>query len=141
MKADLLTAILTGVYGSAYTLSDHFYNGYRKSISDINWGSVVHNLLLSAIQAMKLYELNHRYQDYNSWNNMYSENPDQWRSDRYSELEAIFGTEKYNVFKSIYYNGQDPIDYYNRNKNTDKRNRHMDRKVKEYRIRNGNRFH
>jgi len=70
MKADLLTAILTGAYGSAYTQSDHFYNGYRKSITDINWDSVVQDLLLSATQAMRLYELNERYRDYNSWNAM-----------------------------------------------------------------------
>lgn len=115
MKVDLLTAILIGAYGSAYIQSDHFYNGYRKSITDINWDSVVQDLLLSVTQTMKLYELNERYQDYNAWNAVYANNPDQWSLDRYREMENIFGKEKYKVFKDIYYNGDNPITYYSRN--------------------------
>lgn len=115
MKADLLTAILTGAYGSAYTQSDHFYNGYRKSITDINWDSVVQDLLLSATQGMRLYELNERYRDYNSWNAVYANNPDQWSSDRYGEMETILGKEKYEVFKSLYYKGENPMVCYRRN--------------------------
>ncbi len=121
MKADLLTAVLTGAYGHAYIQADHFYNGYRKSITDVNWDSVIQVLLLSATQALKLYELNELYHDYNSWISVYGDNPDQWRYDRFSEMETILGKEKYKVFKEMYCNGENPAIYFSQNNTSDLR--------------------
>ncbi len=97
-----------------------YYDAYRSSINDVNWQNVVSELLLSTTQQNQLFALNNRYSDYNSWNNYYGKNPDRWRTDCYTEVERILGVGNYAKFKNKYYKGQNPVAYYNRNKNNDK---------------------
>ncbi len=124
--------MLVGTFGLSYAQTD-YYNDYRRSISDVNWQSVISDLVLSTTQANQIYALNDRYRDYDSWNSIYVNNPDRWRNDRYVELERILGRDKYAKFKNRYYKGQNPVAVYNRNKNNDKRYKHMDKKAKAYR--------
>jgi len=129
MKKLILTAVFLGTFGLSYAQSD-YYNDYRRSVTDVNWQSVISDLVLSNTQANQVYALNDRYRDYNSWNSVYVSNPDRWRNDRYMELERIMGKDKYAKFKNKYYKGQNPVAVYNRSKNNDKRYKHMNKKVK-----------
>lgn len=129
MKKLILTAVFLGAFGLGYAQSD-YYNDYRRSVTDVNWQSVISDLVLSNTQANQVYALNDRYRDYNSWNSVYVGNPDRWRNDRYMELERIMGKDKYAKFKNKYYKGQNPVAVYNRSKNNDKRYKHMNKKVK-----------
>jgi len=129
MKKLILTAVFLGTFGLSYAQSD-YYNDYRRSVTDVNWQSVISDLVLSNTQANQVYALNDRYRDYNSWNSVYVGNPDRWRNDRYMELERIMGSDKYAKFKNKYYKGQNPVAVYNRSKNNDKRYKHMNKKVK-----------
>lgn len=131
MKKLLLTAVFMGTFGLNYAQSDN-YNDYRRSVTDVNWQSVISDLVLSTTQADQVYALNDRYRDYDSWNRVYVNNPDRWRNDRYVELERIMGKDKYAKFKNKYYKGQNPVAVYNRNKNNDKRYKHMNKKAKAY---------
>lgn len=97
-----------------------YYEAYRSSINDVNWQTVIADLLLSNTQKDQLFSLNNRYSDYDSWNRYYGTNPDRWRTDRYSEIEKILGADNYVKFKNKYYKGQNPVAYYNRNKNNEK---------------------
>ena len=123
--------MLVGTFGLTYAQSD-YYNDYRRSITDINWASVITDLVLSQTQANQIYVLNDRYHDYNSWNRVYVNNPDRWREDRYIELERILGPDKYLKFKNKYYKGQNPVAVYNRNKNNNKKYKHGNKKVYMY---------
>ena len=116
----LLTALAIGAFTFGYTQSA-YYNDYRSSISGINWQTVAAELLLTPQQKQQLFALNNQYDDYNSWNRVYGNNPDQWRYDRYGQLERILGKDKYTKFKNRYYKGQNPVAVYNRNKNNHKR--------------------
>lgn len=131
MKKLLLTALFLGAFGLGYAQSD-YYNDYRRSVTDVNWQSVISDLVLSNTQADQVYALNDRYRDYDSWNSVYVNNPDRWRNDRYTELERIMGRDKYAKFKNKYYKGQNPVAVYNRNKNNDKRYKHMNKKAKAH---------
>lgn len=140
MKKLIITMMLVGTFGLSYAQTD-YYNDYRRSISDVNWQSVISDLVLSTTQENQIYALNDRYRDYDSWNSVYVNNPDRWRNDRYVELERILGRDKYAKFKNRYYKGQNPVAVYNRNKNNDKRYKHMDKKAKVYRHKNGKGHH
>lgn len=89
--------MLVGTFGLSYAQAD-YYSDYRRSISDVNWQSVISDLVLSTTQANQIYALNDRYRDYDSWNSVYVNNPDRWRNDRYVELERILGRDKYAKF-------------------------------------------
>lgn len=112
----LITILSLGLFSTAFAQST-YYNDYRKSITDLNWETVAANLLLTNQQKADLFALNNQYSDYNSWNIVYANNPDQWRTDRYTSIQKIMGTEKYTQFKNKYYKGQNPVAVYNRNKN------------------------
>ncbi|MFY1045713.1 hypothetical protein [Chryseobacterium sp. GP-SGM7] len=140
MKKILITALFIGTFSLGYAQSA-YYDDYRRSVTDVNWQTVVSDLLLSATQANQLNSLNDKYTDYDGWNRVYANNPDRWSTDRYGELERIMGREKYAKFKSKYYKGQNPVAVYNRNKNNDKRYKHMDKKVKVHKAKHGNRHH
>lgn len=140
MKKLIITIMLVGTFGLSYAQTD-YYNDYRRSISDVNWQSVISDLVLSTTQANQIYALNDRYRDYDSWNSVYVNNPGRWRNDRYVELERILGRDKYAKFKNRYYKGQNPVAVYNRNKNNDKRYKHMDKKAKVYRHKHGKGHH
>lgn len=130
MKKILIVALLIGTFGFSYAQSD-YYNDYKKSVTDVNWQTVVADLLLSSTQTNELSALNNRYADYNSWNTVYSKTPDRWSTDRYTEMERILGKEKYAKFKTKYYNGKNPVALYNSNKNKDKQAKKMDKKAKK----------
>jgi len=117
----LITILSLGFFAFGYSQSD-YYNDYQRSITDFNWQTVAANLLLSSQQKADLFSLNNQYPDYNSWNRAYANNPDRWRTDRYSSIERIMGKEKYAKFKNKYYKGQNPVAVYNRNKNNHKKN-------------------
>ncbi|WP_374460263.1 hypothetical protein [Chryseobacterium taeanense] len=136
----LITIMLIGTFSLSYAQSN-YYNDYRRSITDVNWQNVISELVLSATQANQIYALNDRYRDYNSWNRVYVNHPDRWRNDRYVELERILGRDKYIKFKNRYYKGQNPVAVYNRNKNNDKRYKHMGKKAKDYNYKHGNGHH
>ncbi|PJJ67216.1 hypothetical protein [Chryseobacterium geocarposphaerae] len=140
MKKLLLTAMLVGTFGLTYAQSD-YYNDYRRSITDINWASVITDLVLSQTQANQIYVLNDRYHDYNSWNRVYVNNPDRWREDRYFELERILGPDKYLKFKNKYYKGQNPVAVYNRNKNNNKKYKQGNKKVYIYKEKGNGHHH
>ena len=123
MKKLVFTVMLLG--GFTFGYSQAGFNDYRRSISDIDWQGLISSLALNDSQANQIYSLNNRYSDYDSWNRVYGNNPDRWRTDRYGELERIMGREKYAKFKNRYYKGQNPVAVYNRNKNNDKRYKHM----------------
>ncbi|WP_294299983.1 hypothetical protein [uncultured Chryseobacterium sp.] len=128
MKKLIIAVMLIGTFGLSNAQTD-YYNDYQRSISDVNWQSVISDLVLSSTQANQIYALNDRYRDYNNWDRAYNNNPDRWRTDRYGELERIMGREKYTKFKNKYYKGQNPVAVYNRNKNNDKHYKHMDKKM------------
>ncbi|UHO39804.1 hypothetical protein H5J24_07050 [Chryseobacterium capnotolerans] len=130
MKKLLLTAFLIGTFSLSYAQSD-YYNDYRRSISDVNWQTVVADLLLSTTQANQIYALNDRYRNYDSWNRVYVVEPGRWRDDRYSELERILGREKYIVFKKRYYRGQNPVFIYERKNDYKKYRKERDKYYKE----------
>ncbi|MET3037611.1 hypothetical protein ABXT08_16035 [Chryseobacterium sp. NRRL B-14859] len=133
MKKLLLTVFFTGIFSLSYAQSD-YYNDYRRSITDINWQTVVADLLLSTTQANQINALNDRYRDYNTWNRVYVVDPGRWREDRYSELERILGREKYIAFKKRYYKGQNPVIVYGRSKNDYKKyHKQQDKHYKEQR--------
>jgi len=131
MKKIFITALLLGTFSLGYAQSD-YYNDYRRSVTDVNWQSVVSDLLLSNTQANQINALNSRYNDYDGWKRVYSGNPDRWSTDRYSELERIMGRDKYTKFKTKYYKGKNPVAVYNSNKNNDMRYKHMNKKAKVY---------
>ena len=116
----LITFLSLGFFTFGYSQSD-YYNDYQNSINSINWTDVVTSLLLSPSQQNQLMALNNQYPDYNSWNRVYGNNPDRWRTDRYNSIAQIMGNEKYVQFKNKYYKGQNPVAVYNRNKNNYKK--------------------
>lgn len=136
MKKIILSALFIGTFSLGYAQSD-YYNDYRRSVTDVNWQTVVADLLLSTTQANQINSLNNRYDDYNGWNRVYANNPDRWSTDRYSELERIMGRDKYLKFKTKFYKGKNPVAVYNSNKNNDKRYKHMYKKSKMYKSNNG----
>ncbi|MDQ0478046.1 MULTISPECIES: hypothetical protein [Chryseobacterium] len=122
----LITVLSLGAFALGYSQSAS-YSDYQRSITDVNWETVAANLLLSPQQKSDLFSLNNQYTDYNSWNNKYGNNPDQWTTDRYSSIQRIMGQDKYVKFKNKYYKGQNPVAVYNRNKNN-----HKKAQVKKY---------
>ena len=119
MKKILSIALLIGTFTFGFSQSD-YYNDYRRSISDVNWTTIIADLVLTPSQKDQLFALNNRYPDYDTWNRTYRDNPDRWRDDRYYSMERILGPAKYKKFKNNYYKGQNPVAVYNRNKNNDK---------------------
>ena len=57
--------MLVGTFGLSYAQTD-YYSDYRRSISDVNWQSVISDLVLLTTQANQIYALNDRYRDYDS---------------------------------------------------------------------------
>lgn len=112
----LFAALFMGAFTLGFSQSD-YYNDYRRSVTGINWQTVAADLMLTQAQKDQLFALNSKYDDYNTWNSVYGNNPERWRSDRYGEMERSMGAEKYTKFKNKYYKGQNPVAVYNRNKN------------------------
>ena len=139
MKKLFLTAILLGSFTFGYSQSA-YYNDYRSSVTSMNWETVAANLLLSPTQKQQLFALNNQYPTYDSWNSNYRDQPERWSTDRYSSIQRIMGNDKYLKFKNKYYKGQNPVAVYNKNKNSNKRYKHIQNKAKKsnrnYKVKN-----
>lgn len=120
MKKIFSTLMVIGFFSFGFSQSA-YYNDYRRSITDINWQTIVADLLLTPQQKDQLFALNNRYPTYDNWVVVYKDHPDRWRADRYYEIERILGPEKYGKFKTKYYKGRNPIAIYNSNKHNYKK--------------------
>jgi hypothetical protein len=125
MKKLIALFIFIGTFTFASAQSN-YYNDYQSSITNVNWQTLATELLLNSQQTNQLVNLNNRYPDYNSWNNHYRNNPNAWKTERYSEIQRILGPVKYRKFKNKYYRGQNPVAVYNRNKHYYKNKDHGD---------------
>ncbi|WP_294294508.1 hypothetical protein [uncultured Chryseobacterium sp.] len=64
MKKLIIAVMLIGTFGLSNAQTD-YYSDYQRSITDLNWQSVISDLVLSSTQANQIYALNDRYRDYN----------------------------------------------------------------------------
>lgn len=119
MKKIMALAMFVGFFGFGFS-QNYYYDDYRRSINDVNWQTIVADLLLTPQQKDQLFALNNRYPSYDNFIVVYRDNPDRWRNDRYYEIERILGPVKYKKFKNRYYKGQNPVAYYNRDKHAEK---------------------
>lgn len=102
-------------YPSDYYTNDlyqGYYNDYQRSIVDINWNRFFHQYRLSPWQIQEIMMLNDRYASYSSWNSYYQFNPDRWYYDRFYALQNILGSQIFVIFQNNYYNGYNPVVYY-----------------------------
>lgn len=102
-------------YPSDYYTQDFYqssYNDYRQSIYDINWNRFFRSNRLAPWQVEQIIMLNNSYPSYSVWNSYYRYNPDRWYYDRFYALERILGPRVFVVFQNNYYNGYNPIIYY-----------------------------
>lgn len=102
-------------YPSDYYTTDFYrssYNDYRRSVVDVNWNQFFSQYRLSPWQIQQIMMLNDRYVSYSSWNSDYRFNPDRWYYDRFYALQNILGPQVFMVFQNNYYNGYNPIVYY-----------------------------
>ena len=102
-------------YPSDYYTNDlyqGYYNDYRRSIVDVNWNRFFSQYRLAPWQIQQIMMLNDSYASYASWNSYYRFNPDRWYYDRFYALERILGPQVFMVFQNNYYNGYNPIVYY-----------------------------
>lgn len=130
MKKLFLTALFLSAFTFGYSQSA-YYNDYRSSVTSFNWEIIAANLLLSPTQKQQLFALNNQYPTYDSWNRKYNDQPERWSTDRYSSIQRIMGNDKYLKFKNKYYKGQNPVALYNKNKNNEKRYKHIQNKAKK----------
>ncbi|MFC6269351.1 hypothetical protein [Frigoriflavimonas asaccharolytica] len=99
-----------------------FYNDYRQSLQMINWSRFFREYNLSRRQISLILDLNNQFNSYNVWNSYYRTNPQRWYYDRYFAMERILGPSVYVVFQNRYYDGFNPVIYYNNRRNTFYRN-------------------
>lgn len=89
-----------------------YYNDYRRSIVDINWNRFFSQYRLSPWQIQEIMMLNNQFASYQMWNDYYRFNPDRWYYDRFYALQNIMGPQVFVVFQNNYYNGYNPVIYY-----------------------------
>lgn len=102
-------------YPSDYYTNDlyqGYYNDYRRSIVDVNWNRFFHQHRLSPWQMQEIMMLNNQFASYNMWNDYYRFNPDRWYYDRFYALQNILGPQVFVIFQNNYYNGYNPVVYY-----------------------------
>jgi hypothetical protein len=97
-------------YSSA--LHKDYYNDYRRSINDVNWNRFITMHRLSPWQVQQIMMLNDSFPSYSSFNSYYRYNPDRWYYDRFYAMQRILGPNVFVVFQNNYYNGYNPIVYY-----------------------------
>ena len=97
-------------YSSA--LHKDYYNDYRRSINDVNWNRFISMHRLSPWQVQQIMMLNDSFPSYSSFNSYYRYNPDRWYYDRFYAMQRILGPNVFVVFQNNYYNGYNPIVYY-----------------------------
>lgn len=102
-------------YPSDYYTNDlyqGYYNDYRRSIVDVNWNRFFSQYRLSPWQIQEIMMLNNQFASYSAWNSYYRFNPDRWYYDRFYALQNIMGPQVFVVFQNNYYNGYNPVVYY-----------------------------
>ncbi len=103
-------------YPSDYYADDYyqgFYDDYRQSLQMVNWNAFFRQYRLNRQQIALIIDLNNQFNSFNVWNSYYRSNPQRWYYDRYFALERILGSSVYVVFQNNYYNGYNPVVYYN----------------------------
>ena len=113
-------------YPSDYYSNDlyrGYYDDYRQSIYDVNWNRFFASHRLSPWQVQQIMMLNDSFSSYSAWNSAYRYNPDRWYYDRFYAMQRILGPNLFIVFQNNYYNGYNPVIYYqNYNRNHYARN-------------------
>ena len=102
-------------YPSDYYRNDlyqSYYNDYQRSIYDVNWNRFFSANRLSPWQMQQIMMLNDQFTSYASWNSYYRYNPDRWYYDRFYALERILGPRVFVIFQNNYYNGYNPVNYW-----------------------------
>lgn len=102
-------------YPSDYYTNDFYqgsYNDYQRSIADVNWNRFFSQYRLSPWQIQEIMMLNSQFASYNAWNSYYRFNPDRWYYDRFYALQNIMGPQVFVIFQNNYYNGYNPVIYY-----------------------------
>lgn len=102
-------------YPSDYYSNDlyrSYYDDYRRSIADVNWNRFFQMQRLSPWQVQQVLMLNDSFASYAAWNSYYRYNPDRWYYDRFYALQRILGPSVFVVFQNNYYNGYNPVVYY-----------------------------
>ena len=89
-----------------------YYNDYRQSIYNVNWNRFFAMHRLSPWQVQQIMMLNDSFPSYNAWNSFYRYNPDRWYYDRFYAMQRILGPNLFIVFQNNYYNGYNPVVYY-----------------------------
>lgn len=100
----------TDYYADNYYQS--YYNDYRNSIVMVNWNDFFRSSRLSRGQIQQIMMLNEMYASFSNWNSYYRHNPDRWYYDRFYTLQQILGPQVFIVFKNNYYNGYNPVVYF-----------------------------
>lgn len=102
-------------YPSDYYTNDFYqgsYNDYQRSIADVNWNRFFSQYRLAPWQIQEIMMLNSQFASYNAWNSYYRFNPDRWYYDRFYALQNIMGPQIFVIFQNNYYNGYNPVIYY-----------------------------
>ena len=102
-------------YPSDYYRNDlyqSYYRDYQRSIYDVNWNRFFKQYRLSPWQIREIMLLNDQFPTFASWNSYYRYNPDRWYYDRFYALERILGTRVYVIYQNNYYNGYNPVNYW-----------------------------
>lgn len=102
-------------YPSDYYTQDFYrsyYDDYRRSIYDVNWNRFFSTYRLSPRQIREIMMLNDQFSSFSAWNSFYRYNPDRWYYDRFYSLERILGPRIFVIFQNHYYNGYNPVVYY-----------------------------
>lgn len=89
-----------------------YYDDYRRSIYDVNWNRFFSTYRLAPWQIQEIIRLNDQFSSFSAWNSFYRYNPDRWYYDRFYSLERILGPRIFVVFQNNYYNGYNPVVYY-----------------------------
>lgn len=89
-----------------------YYNDYRRSIQQVNWSRFFSMYQLAPWQMQQIILLNEQFPSFSAWNSYYRYNPDRWYYDRFYALERILGPRVFVIFQNSYYNGYNPVVYY-----------------------------
>ncbi len=93
-------------------LYQSYYNDYRRSIRNVNWDRFISKYRLSPWQVQQIMILNDSFPSFAVWNTYYRHNPDRWYYDRFYALERILGPQVFVIFQNRYYNGYNPVIYF-----------------------------
>ena len=93
-------------------LYSSYYSDYRRAITQVNWNRFFRTYRLSSWQIQEVMMLNNSFPNFAAWNSYYRYNPDRWYYDRFYALQRILGPHVYVVFQNNYFNGYNPIVYY-----------------------------